>query len=88
MALLIPLKSELIDDKSGNHFFIARVNHDGGTNTVDVPPGVVSGAALPTLNGTGPTVTTSQTTLLATLTGGDTAEVYIVTRHVGNAAGL
>jgi hypothetical protein len=40
MALLANLSQELCDDRSGNVFVITRVNHDGGSNTIEVPNGI------------------------------------------------
>jgi len=98
MALLAILSQELCDDKSGNVFAITRVNHDGGTNTVEVPSGISTAtnqvAVIPEDDSlTAPTVSSvSQaaypSSATVTITGGGAGHFRLVTRHVGNPAGL
>lgn len=100
MATVIPLNHQIVDDRTGNHFEINKVNHDGSSTTIEVAGGLVSAAALlGATSGNVPTVAVTQGNDQATavsggtqssilLTGGDSGEVYVVSRHRGNAAGL
>jgi hypothetical protein len=100
MAALLPLGQDWCDDRSGTHFVVTRVNHDGGSNTLDLPGGLVSAAHLvSSTSGTAATVTVTQgndpatevaggTQSLVTIVGGDTGEIHIVSRHVGNASAI
>lgn len=100
MAALVPTTFNIFEDRTGNHFVVAEINHDGGSNTVDLPGGLVSAACLPaTTSDTAPTVTVTQgndpgtsvdggTQSQVTVSGGSSGRVYLVSRHVGSAAGL
>lgn len=98
MALLANLSQDIFDDRTGNFFVITRVNHDGGSNTVEVPNGITTQtnqvAVIPEDDGdTAPSV--SSVTQAAypgaatvALSGGSSGVFRVITRHVGNAAAL
>jgi hypothetical protein len=89
MANLVPTNCRIVEDGTGNHFQIARVTTDGGSHTVDTPDGLVSAGALPgTTGATAPTVTVSQADQQVTISGGSSGIIYVVSRHVGSAAGI
>ena len=89
MATLIPTNCRIVEDGTGNHFQVCRVQHDGGTNVVDTPDGLVSAGALPgTTTATAPTVTVSQANKQVTIAGGSSGVIYVISRHVGSAAGI
>ena len=91
MALKISTNYNMFDDRTGRHYCIQTVDYDGTSTTVNIPEGPIDGAVLsldPSGN-TEPTVTVSNSTLLATLAAGGTSGTYfLVTLHVGSAAGL
>lgn len=93
MATLIALGQEIWDTKDGNHFVVSRINHDGGTNVVPVPMGVQSAAHLVLSGETAGTVTLTTATVegvtvdVVQVAGGSSGECYILSRHVGSAAG-
>ena len=98
MATVIPLNHQIVDDRTGNHFEINKVNHDGSSTTIEVAGGLVSAAALVgSTGGTAPTVTVTQgndagtsvsggTQSSVVLAGGDSGDVYVVSRHLGNTS--
>ena len=90
MALQISTNHHVFDDKSGRHYVVQAISYDGTSTTVDLAEGPVDAVVLTSnASATKPTVTTSQSTLLATLAAGGTPGTYfLVSLHVGNAANL
>lgn len=89
MATLVPTNCRIVEDGTGNHFQIARITHDGGSNVIDTPDGLVSAGALPgSTTATTPTITVSQTNKQVTIAGGSVGIMYVVSRHIGSAAGI
>jgi hypothetical protein len=89
MATLVPSSHQIVDDGSGSHFMIARVTHNGGTNVIYTPDGLVSAGCLPgTTTATAPTVTISQSSKYVQIAGGSSGVVYVISRHVGSAAAI
>ena len=60
MPTVIPLNHQIVDDRTGNHFEINKVNHDGVSTTVEVGGGLVSAA--PLVGSTGDTAPTAAVT--------------------------
>jgi hypothetical protein len=91
MPTVYPLTHKIVDDGSGNHFAIARIQYSSAVGaTINVPGGLMSAACLVgSTSATAPTVgsiTAGDSTV--TLSSGDSGVVYLVSRHVGSAGAV
>ena len=92
MAAIVPLDFRIWDDRSGNHFVVCKINYDPTltTHVIVVPFGCVSASVLTaTTSATAAAITISATSTGSSLSldnAGTAGVVYVVSRHVGNAA--
>ena len=92
MAAIVPTDFRIWDDRSGNHFCVAKITYDPTltTHVITLPFGIVSAAVLvPTSGHTAAAATIAQTATGSTVSldnAGTAGVVYVVSRHVGNAA--